>query len=110
MNIKKRILETQYVQSAIEEQADLSAFKKKPTPKIIAGILLIITSFIICWPAISVLGAISIYYKAPIIVIAGGPLLYGLSHLVFLLGMYFSGAEYSKIFFRWVTRKIMEKK
>ena len=33
-------------------------------------------------------------------VIVGGPLTYGLSHLVFLLGMYLCGAVYSLIFLR----------
>jgi len=39
----------------------------------------------------------------------GGPLTYGLSHLVFLVGMYLSGATYSLIFLRWLTRVTMEK-
>jgi hypothetical protein len=39
----------------------------------------------------------------------GGPLTYGLSHLVFLLGMYLCGAVYSLIFLRWLTRVSMEK-
>jgi hypothetical protein len=44
-----------------------------------------------------------------LVVIVGGPLTYGLSHLVFLLGMYLCGAVYSLIFLRWLTRVSMEK-
>jgi len=109
MNIIKRITGSNYVRSAIRDKADLSAFKKKPTVRIILGISAIGFSYIIAWPAISVLGIISIYLNKPLLVVIGGPLLYGLSHLVFLLGMYLAGAKYTKIFLRWATRMVVEK-
>jgi len=110
--IKQRILKigaTGYVRSAIDEQADLSAFKEKPTPLIFAGILAIVLSFIIGWPAVAALGYFSVKLNNPWIAAVGGPLTYGLSHLVFLLGMYLSGAVYSLIFLRWLTRIVMER-
>jgi len=109
MNLIKRIAETEYVRGAIEEKADLSAFKKKPSIRILLGIAIIGFSYIIGWPAISVLGILSIYMDKPWLLAIGGPLLYGLSHLVFLLGMYLAGAQYAKIFLRWVTRIVIEK-
>jgi len=109
MNFIKRIAETEYVRGAIEEKADLSAFKKKPSIRILLGISIIGFSYIIGWPAISVLGTLSIYMNKPWLLAIGGPLLYGLSHLVFLLGMYLAGAQYAKIFLRWATRIAVEK-
>ncbi len=110
--IKQSILSigaTKYVRSAIESQADLSAFKAKPTPVVIGGVFAIALSYVIGWPAVAVLGFMSVKLQNPWIVTVGGPLIYGLSHLVFLLGMYLSGAVYSLIFLRWVTRITMEK-
>jgi len=107
--IIKRISETDYVRQAIADKADLSEFKKKPTLRILGGMAAIIVSYIICWPAIGALGALSIYYNKPLLVAVGGPLLYGLSHLVFLVGMYLAGEKYTKIFLRWATRVLMEK-
>ena len=75
----------------------------------IAGISAIGISYIIGWPAIAALGILSIKLHQPWIVIVGGPLTYGLSHLLFLLGMYLSGAVYSLIFCRWLARVIMER-
>ncbi len=98
-----------YVRSAIEEQADLSAFKEKPTPLVIVGVFTIAMSFVIGWPAIAALGILSIKLNNPWIVTVGGPLTYGLSHLVFILGMYLSGAVYTMIFLRWLTRISVEK-
>ena len=109
MNIIKRISESDYVRSAIEDKADLSAFKEKPSIRVILGVSAIAFSYIIGWPAVGALGILSIYLEKPLIVAIGGPLIYGLSHLVFLLGMYLAGFNYSKIFLRWATRVAVEK-
>lgn len=109
MNILKRIAATRYVRSAIEDKADLSAFKKNPSVRIVLGISAIAFSFIIGLPAVGALATLSIYLKKPLIVVVGGPLIYALSHLVFLLGMYLAGADYTRIFLRWATRVTVEK-
>jgi len=108
-NSVHKIAATAFVRSAMAEQADLSAFKEKPTLKIILGLLAIMVSYIIGWPAVAALGFLAIHLHEPLVVIVGGPLTYGLSHLVFLLGMYLCGAVYSLIFLRWLTRVSMEK-
>ena len=107
--ILERIAVTKFVQKAIMDQADLSAFKERPTPRAIMGIAAIGISYIIGWPAVALLSAISIYFNKPMIALIGGPITYGLSHLVFILGMYLAGAEYTGIFVRWATKAIMEK-
>ncbi len=109
MSIIKRICETGYVRSAIKDKADLSAFKEKPSIRTILGVSAIGFSYIIGWPAISALGALAVYLNRPWLIVIGGPLLYGFSHLVFLLGMYLAGANYTKIFLRWATRMAVEK-
>ena len=109
MNIIKRIAETNFVRSAMADKADLSAFKKKPTARVLLGLSTIGVSYLLGWPAIAALGAFSIYVDRPLLIVIGGPLLYGLSHLVFIGGMYLAGAKYTRIFFRWATRVTMEK-
>jgi len=107
--IFNKLAQTDYVRKAIEEQADLSAFKQRPTPRIMLGIAAIIFSYIIGWPAVSLLATLAVYFDKPLLAVIGGPFTYGLSHLVFLLGMYLAGAKYTEIFFRWATRRAMEK-
>ena len=110
--IKKNILKISkldYVQSAITDQADLSAFKEKPTVLVLLGVFAIGFSFVLGWPAITALGIVSVKLHNPWIVAVGGPFTYGLSHLVFIFGMYLSGAKYSLIFLRWLTKISMEK-
>jgi hypothetical protein len=108
-NILNRIADTDYVRSALNDKADLSAFKERPSVRIILGVSAILFSYIISWPAIGALGALSVYLNKPLLVVVGGPLLYGFSHLVFIFGMYLAGAKYSKIFLRWATRIAVEK-
>ncbi len=109
MNVIKKIAETRYVRSAIDDKADLSAFKEKPSVRVVFGVSVIAFSYVIGWPAVGALGALSIYLEKPLIVAIGGPLIYGLSHLVFMLGMYLAGADYTRIFLRWATRVTVEK-
>ena len=99
---------TTFVREALAERADLRAFREKPTPLVLAGVGTIALSFLIGWPAVAALGFLSYRWQTPWIVVIGGPLVYGLSHLVFLLGMWLSGAKYSLIFCRWLTRITME--
>lgn len=105
----KQIARTRYVRSALKEKADLSAFRKRPSPRIIVGVGTIALSYIIGWPAVSFLAFLSVYFGKPLIIVIGGPVIYGISHLVFLLGMYLAGVKYTQIFFRWLTRVGMEK-
>ena len=104
-----RVAKTKFASRAIKERADLSAFKEKPTAKNFLGIFLMCCSYIIGWPAVGLIGAISIYRQEPILIIIGGPLLLITAHLVFLAGMYLAGGKYVMVFFRWATRATLEK-
>ena len=104
-----RLLKIQFVSTALSDQADLGAFNKKPSLQIIIGLLTIGLSYLIGWPVVAGLGIVAIKLNQPLIAIIGGPLTYGLSHLVFILGMYLAGAEYTVIFLRWLSRTGVEK-
>lgn len=103
-----RLARIKFVRSAIEERAGLEEFKKPPTFRIILGVFLIGLSFPMCWPAISALGGVALYFHRPLIVAIGGPVLYVSSHLCFLAGMALSGEKYSRIFLKWVVRCAVE--
>ena len=104
-----RAAKTKFASRAIKDRADLSAFKEKPTARNFLGIFLMCGSYIIGWPAVGLLGAISIYRHEPILIMIGGPFLLITAHLVFLAGMYLAGGRYVMVFFRWATRVTLEK-
>ena len=101
--------DTAFVRKAIAERADLAAFAEKPTLTVLLGVTAIILSFLLGWPAVAVLGFWAAKLDLPWLIVIGGPLVYGLSHLVFLLGMYLSGTVYSLIFCRWLARITFER-
>ena len=103
------IAKTKFASRAIKDGADLSAFKEKPTAQNFLGIFLMCCSYIIGWPAVGLIGAFSIYWHEPLLIIIGGPLLIIIGHLVFLAGMYLAGGKYVMVFFRWATRVTLEK-
>jgi hypothetical protein len=117
MTLRRKIInfliKKPFVYNAVLEQADLSAFTKKPERNVIIknsiGLFLIIFSYVIGWPVIIFLGAFSISSGQPLFVIIGGPAAYIISHLVFFAGMYLTGVHYTKIFLRWAVRLIVEK-
>ena len=107
--IANSIAKTEFASRSINDSADLSAFKKKPTFQNFFGIFLMCCSYIIGWPAVGLIGAYSIYWHEPLLIIIGGPILLVIAHLVFLAGMYLSGSKYIMVFFKWVTRVTLEK-
>lgn len=107
--IAGRVARTRFAREAVADKADLGPFREKPGGRVIAGIVLMGFSYVIGWPAVALLGAVAIYLREPLIVIIGGPLTYGLSHLVFLAGLYLAGAEYGYALARWATRRFVEK-
>ena len=113
MSIIKRlaniIAKTKFGSRAINDGADLGAFKEKPTAQKIFGIFLMCFSCIIGLPAVGLTGALSVYWQEPLLIIIGGPLLLVISHLIFLAGIYLAGGKYLMVFFRWATRVTLEK-
>ena len=113
MNIIKKlansIAKTKFATRAIQDGADLSAFKEKPTVKNFLGIFLMCCSYLIGWPAVALIGVFSVYTHEPLFIIIGGPLLLIIAHLVFLVGMYLAGGKYVMVFLRWATRATLEK-
>jgi hypothetical protein len=110
--IKKTALyfaQKEFCRAAINEHADLSIFKEKLRATVIAGLVLIAVSYLIGIPAVFIIGGIAAWLKNPAFGVIGIPLIYGLSWLLLMLGLYLAGPRYGKAFNRWVVRIILEK-
>lgn len=102
---------TAYVKRAIEEQANLEAFKTRPSPRFLTGVGLIAFSFVLGWPMVGLFTILAAYFQAPALLIVG-PVSYGFSHLVWMFGMYLTGwdsIKYIDIVLRWSLRKAVER-
>ena len=109
MNIKEFLLKKEFIKNALKEDVDLSCLKKRPSTRVIVGISIVLFSYMLGWPVIGMLSIISLYVGKPLIVVIGGPLVYGISHSVFLFGMYLAGRDYTAAILKWSTKKFFEK-
>jgi hypothetical protein len=108
-----RLVRVRFVREAIEAKVDLptlrAALREKPTPRVWVGLGLVAFSYIIGWPAVGLLVLIAYHMREPLVLAVGGPITYGLSHLVFWAGSWLAGARYAVIILRWATWRVVEK-
>jgi hypothetical protein len=98
------------VQRLMSQPADLSAFRERPTPRLILGLAIMALSFLMGWPAVAALSVVAVWMNQPLIFIIGGPLTYGLSYIVFLIGAWLSRTpHYLGILGRYLAYRILRK-
>jgi hypothetical protein len=108
-NCLQNLVQKQFVQRILRKELDLRCLKRKPTAREQFGIFLVLFSYVIGWPAVAFFGFMSLYLRQPLVLIIGGPLTYGISHVVFLVGMYIAGKDYAMVFMKWSIKKACEK-
>ena len=99
----------EFCRNAICEHADLSVIREKHTLPVIIGLVLIIFSYVFVIPAFFIIGLIAAETKKPMIGVIGIPLAYGVSWVMFMLGIYLTGSDYAKALGKWVVRIILER-
>lgn len=113
MDIFKKIaryfIRKNFCRTAIDEQADLRVFKEKLTFSIVTGIILTALSYTIGLPTVVAFGAIAASMNKPLLGIIGGALIYGISTLMFIVGIKMAGTKYFVALTRWLARIILEK-
>lgn len=112
--IRKKIAQylsgNKYIIKILENPADLSEFKERPTPRVITGLILMGFSYVIGWPAVAALGFLAVWLKEPLIAIIGCPTIYGLSHVVFIIGAWLSRApHYMGTLARYTIQRFLRK-
>lgn len=109
--LARKLASTAYVRRAIEKQATLDACMTSPSPRFLFGVGMVLFSFVIGWPMVALFGVLSAYSHAPALLIVGSAF-YGLSHLVWMFGMYLAGRnciKYADAVASFLLRKAVEK-
>lgn len=99
----------EFCREAIHRHADLSAFKEKINISIVTGLILIGLSYATGLPTVVAFGAIAASMNKPLVGIIGGALIYGISTLMFFIGVKMAGTKYFIAFSSWVVRVSLEK-
>jgi hypothetical protein len=90
-SFRRRLRNSRLVRKALETPVD-PVLLRPPSTRIVIGLILLGASYFLGWPAIALLGAIAAWLRRPVLLL-GGPLLYGLSWLVFAVGLVFIGSK-----------------
>ena len=99
-----------FIQKILENPADLSEFRERMTPRLITGLILMVLSFIIGWPAVAALSVLAVWFKEPLIAVIGCPTTYALSYVVFIIGAWLSRApHYMGIMARYTIQSFLRK-
>jgi len=108
--IAKYLAGKKYIIKILEKPADLSEFKERPTTRLITGLILMGFSYVIGLPAVAALGILAVWLKEPLIAIIGCPTIYGLSHVVFIIGAWLSRApHYMGTLMRYAIQRFLRK-
>ena len=104
-----KLIHTRFGRQAIQENADLAIFRQKPSPRMMAGLICIAVSYLICWPLIGVLGFFSVYWGQPLWAVVGGPVIWTFSHFLCMFGVYLAGMDHASALLKWLVRIFLEK-
>jgi hypothetical protein len=80
-----------FVQRALDTPPD-PLFSRRPSARIVTGLVLLGASYVLGWPAIAALAAVAAWLGQPKLLL-GGPILYGFSWLVFAVGLALIGSK-----------------
>lgn len=90
-SVRRWLRQRRLVQRALATPVDPMLLRRPPA-RIVAGLSLLGASYVIGWPAIIALGTVAAWSRQPKLLL-GGPVLYGLSWLVFAVGLAFIGSK-----------------
>ncbi len=109
-HLAQRIAATGYGQRVLGEEVDWAPFKQNLTPRMYLGLVLWVLNYVLGWPCVALFAALAAYFKRPMILVIGGPAIYGFSWLVLLVAAYLTGTEgkrYLAVIVHHLVRKLL---
>ncbi|MEI7637733.1 MAG: hypothetical protein WCJ37_10540 [Syntrophus sp. (in: bacteria)] len=92
--VAKYLAGRKHIREILDNPTDLREFKERPTPRLIAGLMLMGLSYVIGWPAVAALSVLAVWFQEPMIAVIGCPTTYGLSYVVFIVGAWLARAPH----------------
>jgi hypothetical protein len=107
--IAQYLASKKFIKKILENPADLGEFRERPTPRLIAGLALMILSYVLGWPAVAAFSVLAVWFKEPLLVGVGG-LFYAASYIVFIIGAWLSRApHYMGVLIRYGMQRFLDK-
>ena len=105
----RRLSRTRFGQKALTRPDGSGILKQKPTTRVYCGLALMALSYLTGLPALALLSYLSMKMSQPMIIVVGGPVVFGLVHIMFGVGVYLAGQNYAREALLWVTRRFLKK-
>jgi hypothetical protein len=103
--MRERLLRLRMIKRSLEGHTEPPP---PPTSRFYAGVIAIALSYAVAWPAMTLLGAIALYFHRPLWAAVGLPALYGLSWLIWAAGLWLAGPQ-SVIYARRFLRRLVKR-
>jgi hypothetical protein len=108
-SMARRLAGTKFGKKALTQPDGLGILKQKPTTRVYSGLALMALSYLTGLPALAFLSCLSVKMSKPMIIAVGGPVVFGLVHIMFGVGVYLAGRNYAIEALLWATRRFLEK-
>jgi len=107
--IAGRLAETRFGYRALSEEADLSVFRARPSPRTCLGLFLIALSYLLGLSGMALFGHLSYQQGDPLVLLIGGGAVMVVIHLIFAAGVYLAGKNYARVLLLWSVGKFLKK-
>jgi hypothetical protein len=108
-SVARRLARTKFGQKALTQPDGLGILKQKPTIRVYGGLALMALSYLTGLPALAFVSYLSVKMSKVMIIAVGGPVVFGLVHIMFGVGVYLAGQNYAIQALLWATRRFLEK-
>ena len=108
-SMARRLARTKFGQKALTQSDGLGILNEKPTARVYGGLALMALSFLASLPTLAFLSYLSVKMSKATIIAVGGPVVFGLGHIMFGLGVYLAGKNYAMKALLWATGRFLEK-
>ena len=104
-----RLGRTKLGRMALDQPDGWVFLRQKPTGRFYVGLSLILSSHLISLPAFALVGYLSVSWEEPWIAVLGVPAVFIAVHLIFILGAFLAGGNYTKHTFLWACKLFLLK-
>lgn len=108
-SIALRLARTKFGQKALTLPDGPGILRPKPTTRVYGGLALMALSYLTGLPALAFLSYLSVKMSKPTIIAFGGPVILGLVHIMFGMGVYLAGKNYAIEALLWAAKKFLKK-
>ncbi|MBA4392294.1 MAG: hypothetical protein C0407_01960 [Desulfobacca sp.] len=109
ISLARRLARTKFGQNALALPDGQRFLKRKPTTRVFCGLALMALSYLTGLPSLVILSYFSVKLSKPTIIAIGGPVIFGLVHVMFGVGVYLAGKNYAMEALLWATKQFLKK-